>query len=141
MLVPVIVRANFKVTTSQLVTLETIAGSNLPLLFPELQVFNRTATTCALTISGQRSLLFSSQPDADFNGTVNTTLFSAVSLAAGQNMMVSGLGQSLTPTGYGVSTNITLANAGPAAEALVSLVLKGMVETSLQVDPLLIVNV
>lgn len=141
MLVPALVRANYKVTTSQTVTLESILGSNLPLLFPEILVYNRTGTACSLTTSGLRRVTFTNQSDADFDGNVTSTLFTTFSLAAGLGQKLSGLDQSLLPSEYGVTTEITFANAGPAAEVWVSLVIKGMVETSLQADPLLVVNV
>ena len=139
MLVPVIVRANFKVTTSQDVVLETIAGQNLPLLFASLQVLNRTGATSTITTEVEKSNSFAGQTDPDFNGTVLTQVGVSQSIGNGQSRTYD-LG-TLMPSGYGVSNTLSLANAGPAVEARVSLVLTGMIETSVQPDPAVIRNV
>lgn len=141
MLIPVLVRASYKVATSQVVVLENLVGSNLPLLFPELYVFNRTPSANSLTVSCVRSTLFLTQPDPDFTGAVNQSIFSPFALGNGQNQKLSGLDFSLTPAAYGVSTTLTLTNGGAAPESWVSLVLKGMIESSVQPDPLVVINV
>jgi hypothetical protein len=141
MLQPVLVRANYKVTTSTLLTLEAMAGSNLPLLFPELWVFNRTPTTNNVTVSGQRKVLFISQPDPDFNGMVSYQTFPTFTLANNTQVKVSGLDYELLSSNYGQTTEITLANAGPAVEAWISVILKGMIDSSVRPDPGLVINV
>lgn len=141
MLVPVLVRANYKIASSATVTLETLAGSNLPILFPEAYVFNRTPTASNITVSGVRVWSYMNTTDPDFTGLVNQPLFSSFSVGNGQNAKLTGLDNSLVPTAYGVSTTLTLSNAGPVATSWVSLVLKGMVESSVSPDPLIVVNV
>jgi len=141
MLTPVIVRANFKVASSQLVTIENLLGSNLPLLFPELIIANRTPTSNAITVAGQRRMVYVGSTDPDFNGVLLYTIFPTFSIAQAQVQKVTGLDYSLTPTGYGQTTEITLTNAGPAATAWVSLIIKGMIETSVKPDPLVNINV
>ena len=141
MLTPVLVRANYKVTSSQLVTIENLLGSNLPLLFPEIIVANRTPTSCAVAVSGQRRLVYLGSTDPDFNGNLLYTPFLSFSVSNGQVQKLSGLDYSLTPASYGQTTEITLTNAGPAAQSRVSLIVKGMIETSVKPDPLVNINV
>jgi hypothetical protein len=141
MLIPVLVRANYKVTTSQVVTLESLAGVNLPLLFPEVWLFNRTPTANSLTVSGQRTLVYLNTADPDFSGSVNQAMFSTFSIGNGQSSKLAGLENSLVPASYNITNTLTLTNAGAAPEAWVSLVLKGMIESSVRPDPLVIVNV
>lgn len=141
MLTPVLVRANYKVTSSQLVTIENLLGSNLPLLFPEIIVANRTPTSCAVVVSGQRRLVYLGSTDPDFDGNLLYTSFLSFSVSNGQVQKLSGLDYSLTPASYGQTTEITLTNAGPAAQAWLSLIVKGMIETSVKPDPLVNINV
>lgn len=140
MLVPVLIRANYKVTTTLNLTLEDVAGGNLPLLFPEAYLFNRTPTPNNLTVTGTRVFSYINPTDPDFAGLVTQSLFS-FSLGNGQNTKLSGLDNSLVPASYGVSTTLALSNAGPAAASWVSLVLKGMIESSVSPDPLVVVNI
>jgi len=141
MLIPVLVRASFKITTSQLVVLENLVGSNLPLLFPEVRVANRTATTSSITVSGQVRNLFVNQPDPDFEGTLLYSPFVDFSVGNGQTQLLSGLSNSLTPATYGVTNEITLTRTSGAAEAWVTLIVKGMIESSVGPDPLVTINV
>lgn len=141
MLTPVLVRANYKIAGAELVILENLLGSNLPLLFPEVTVMNRTTSTDSVTVSGQIRHLFTNQTDPDFNGAVLYSPFVDFSVGDGQVQVIPGLPNSLTPSSYGVTTEITLTNSGPAAEAWVSLVVKGMVETAISPDPLVTINV
>jgi len=141
MLRPVLVRANYKITGATLVTLENILGANLPLLFPQVTVMNRTTSANSLTVSGQVRHLFTNQTDPDFNGAVLYSPFVDFSVGNGQVQVVPGLPNSLLPGSCGVTTELTLTNSGPAAEAWVSLVVRGMVETSVNPDPLLTINV
>ncbi len=142
MLVPVRLVANYKVSTSEQVVLEDLLGSNLPLLFPDVTVINRTPTNCSLSVAGIRRFTFLTQTDSDFDGVLNATLFTTFSLGIGLSQKLSGLDQSgLLPSSYGVIHQLTLSNAGPAAAAWVTLVVKGLVESSIQPDPLVVVNV
>jgi hypothetical protein len=81
------------------------------------------------------------QADPDFNGLVSTTLQSST-VANGASLMVGTqvLGQSLVPTRFGASTELTVSNLGAAAEAKVTVLVRGMVETSVQPDPLVVFN-
>lgn len=142
MLIPVRVYANFKVTTSTSVTVEDLLGSNLPLLFPDIFVSNRTPSTCTVTVAGIRSFLYLNQTDSDFDGTFTSPLFTTFSIGDGLGTVIPGLSQSgLLPSSYGQTTQLTFTNAGPAAEAWVSVVVKGMIESSVLPDPLVVVNV
>ncbi len=141
MLTPVLVRANYKVASSQLVTIENLLGSNLPLLFPEVIVANRTPTSCAITVAGQRRLVYVGSTDPDFDGNLLYTPFLSFSVSNGQVQKLTGLDYSLTPSSYGQTTEITLTNAGPAAEARVSLIIKGMIESAVSPDSLVNINV
>lgn len=141
MLIPVLVRANYKVSSSQLLTLENLVGANLPLLFPEVLVANRTPTACSMTVVGQRRLLFTNSADPDFDGNLLHPLFSMFSVSQGLLQKISGLDYSLTPAAYGQTTEITLTNAGPAAEAWVSLIVKGLIESAVSPDPIVNINV
>ena len=139
---PVIVRANFKIAVSQTVTLETLLGVNLPLMFPDVLVLNRTPTACSITVAGIRRLTYASQSDPDFDGVVTYPLFTTFAMAEGSLQKLSGLDQSgLLPSSYGSVTEITFTNSGPAATSWVSLVIKGFIESSVSPDPLVIVNV
>jgi hypothetical protein len=140
MLVPVLVRANYKISTSLSVTLENIVGANVPLLFPEVYVHNRSPDPVSVSVTGLRDSTYLNQSDPDFNGIVSQSLFSALSLGQGQSVKLPGLDYSLVPSAFGVTTSLTLSNAGPAAEAWVSLVVKGMIESSVSPDPLVVVN-
>ena len=141
MLVPVFVRANYKITTSQVVTLESIVGSNLPLLFPEVVLHNRTEESCNVTVLMQQSAVYLNQSDPDFNGSVSRSLCPTFSLADGTSAKLTGLDNSLLPTSQSISNILTLSNAGPADEAWVSLVVRGFIESSMRSDPLAVVNV
>jgi hypothetical protein len=141
MLTPVLVRANYKVSSSQLVTIENLLGSNLPLLFPEVLVANRTPTSCAVTVSGQRRLVYVGSADPDFDGVLMMSPFLTFSVSDGQVAKLMGLDYSLTPSGYGQTTEIVLTNSGPAAQAWVSLIIKGMIESAVSPDPLVNINV
>lgn len=142
MLIPVNVRANYKISTSLAVTLENLVGSNLPLLFPEVLALHRTPTTCNLTIAGQRSLNFINQVDPDFDGLFTGPLFTTFTLGQGLLAKLTGLDQSgLLPAAYGQTTVLTFTNAGPAVEARLTLVIKGLIESSVMPDPLAVVNV
>jgi hypothetical protein len=141
MLRPILVRANYKVTGATLVTLESLVGNNLPVLFPEVTVMNRTGAAGSLVISGETNTVFTNQTDPDFNGAVTYTPFSSFSLGDGQTGLLSGLPNRLMPSDYGITTEVTLTNAGPAAEILASVIISGMVETSVSPDPLVVINV
>jgi hypothetical protein len=141
MLVPVLVRANYKIAASLNLTLEGLAAGNLPLLFPELYVFNRTPEPGNLTVAGVRVHSYINQADPDFTGLVNQPLFSTFAISNGQSTKLYGLDNSLLPQNYGISTSLKLTNAGPAAGSWVSLVLKGMIESSVSPDPIAIINV
>ena len=141
MLIPVLVRASYKIPTSFTVTLENILGSNLPLLFPEVEVMNRTTAACTVTLDGERRNVFTAQPDPDFDGAVLTPLFSTFSVADGLEAPVPGFANSLTPATYGVTNEITMLNAGPAAEVWVTLVIRGFIESAVSPDPLVTINV
>ena len=142
MLIPVLVRASYKVTTTQLVTLENIVGSNLPLLFPEVWVSNRTpAVNSPIAISGEVRNVFSGSPDPDFDGAILYAPFIDFSLSEGQTSKLTGLSNSLTPASSGITTEISITRAGLAAEAWVSLLVKGMIESSVSPDPLVTINV
>jgi hypothetical protein len=123
------------------VIIENLLGSNLSLLFPEVIVANRTPTTCAVTVSGQRRLLYVGSTDPDFDGNFLYTMFSSFSVGAAQVQKLTGLDYSLTPSSYGQTTEITLSNAGPAATAWVSLIIKGVIESAVSPDPLVNINV
>jgi hypothetical protein len=141
MLVPVLVRANYKIAAVLNLTLENLVAGNLPLLFPEVYIFNRTPDPNNLTVAGVRVHSYLNQADPDFTGLVNQPLFSSFSIGNGQNVKLPGLDNSLVPTNYGISTQLTLTNAGPAAGSWVSLVIKGMIESSVRPDPAVVVNV
>lgn len=147
MLVPVLVRANYKVESSVTLVLENLVSGNLPLLFPEAYLFNRTPEPNSLTVTGVRSWSYMNQSDPDFDGLVNQPLFTSIamsnsfSVGNGQTTKLVGLDDSLFPVGYGVSTTLTLSNAGPNAVSWVSLVLKGMIDSSVRPDPLAVVNI
>lgn len=141
MLIPVLVRANYKVSSSQLLTLENLVGGNLPLLFPEVLVANRTPTACSVTVAGQRRLTYVNSVDPDFDGNFLYSLFPTFSVSQGLLQKLSGLDYSLTPAAYGQTTEITLTNAGPAAQARVSLIIKGFIESAVSPDPLVNINV
>lgn len=142
MLVAVLVRASYKVATSQVVTLENIVGENLPLLFPEVQVMHRTPAANSLTISGEERNVFTNQPDSDFDGAVLTPLFTTFAVADGTTAVLTGLKNSLLPAApYGITTEVTLTNAGPEAEAWVTLVVRGMIESSVSPDSFVTINV
>lgn len=137
MLVPVLVKANYKIATTLTVSLETLAGANLPLLFPEAYVFNRTPSASSVSVAGARVLSYLNTSDPDFTGLVTQPLFSS-SIGNGQNVKLTGLDNSLVPANYGVTTNLTFSNAGPATTGWISLVLKGMIESSVSPDPLVV---
>lgn len=141
MLTPVLIRASYKITTAELVVLETLIGSNLPLLFPEVSIMCRTATDDAVTVSGQVRTLFTNQPDPDFDGAVLFAPFSSFSVGDGATASITGLPYSLLPASYGVTTEITLTHVGPAAESEVSLICRGMVETGVSPDAGVVINV
>lgn len=141
MLVPVLVRANYKIAASLNLTLEGLVAGNLPLLFPELYIFNRTPDPNNLNVTGVRVHSYINQADPDFTGLVNQPLFSTFAISNGQSTKLPGLDNSLLPQKYGISTNLTLTNAGPAAGSWVSLVLKGMIGSSVSPDPIAIINV
>lgn len=141
MLVPVIVRASYKIPVTLTVTLESVLGSNLPLLFPEVEIMNRTPTACSVTVSGETRNLFVNQPDPDFDGAVLSPLSATFSVGEGLTASVSGLGNTLLPTANGITTELTLVNTGPAAEARVSLVIRGLIESAVSPDPLVTINV
>jgi len=138
MLVPVLVRANRKISTSLELTLENIVGSNLPMLFAEIEVINRTETASSVVIEGERVNSYVDQVDPDFNGIVTTSMFVSQSIGMDQSMRFT-VG-SLTPSNYGVSTVFTFTHAGPALESWVSIVLRGMIESSVRPDPAVIIN-
>ena len=140
MLVPVLMRVNVKVTGATVLTLENLLGSNLPLLFPEITIMNRTVAADSLTVSGQTRHVYTNQTDPDFNGAVLYATFTSFSVGNGQTQRITTLPNSLTPTPYGVTTEVTLTNSGPEPEALVSVVIKGMVETAVSADPRVISN-
>ena len=141
MLVPVLVRANYKIAASLTLTLEGLVGGNLPLLFPEVYLFNRTPTANNLTVAGVRIHSYLNQNDPDFTGLVNQSLFTSFAISNGQNVKLTGLDNSLVPQTYGISTQLTMTNAGPSSGSWVSLVIKGMIESSVKPDPLVVYNV
>ena len=65
MLVPVVLQANRKISTTLILTLEDLVGANLPLLFPDVTVYNRTPTNSVVTLQGQRRVAYANQADAD----------------------------------------------------------------------------
>jgi len=141
MLTPVLVRASYKVSGAELIVLEDLLGSNLPLLFPEVQVMNRTETACTVTVSGLVRNVFTNQPDPDFNGAVTFSPFLDVSLADGQTATLTGLPGVLTATKHNITTEITLTNSGPAAEAWLTLLVRGMIESAVSPDAAVTINV
>lgn len=141
MLVPVLVRANYKIAASLNLTLEGLVAGNLPLLFPEVYVFNRTPDPNNLTVAGVRVHSYINQADPDFTGLVNQPLFTSFAISNGQSIKLTGLDNSLVPQNYGISTQLTMTNAGPSAGSWVSLVIKGMIESSVKPDPLVVYNV
>ena len=141
MLRPVVIRANYKVASSHTVTLESICGINLPLMFPKLQIWNRTPTACNVTINAVTNVFLMNQVDPDFNGTITSPTFSSLALATGTNSGILQLPQTLEPVLYGMTTVLTLTNAGPAAEARITLLLQGLIESSVVPDPLLVITI
>ena len=143
MLIPVILRADFKIATGSPVTciLENLLSNNLPLLWPEVLVMNRTVAAGSVTISGVTNHSFQNRADADFNGLVATTPFLPFVLGSGTDQKVSGLSNTLLPTSAGVTNEITFDNAGVETPALISLELTGWIESAVSPDPLTIVNV
>ena len=139
---PILIKANYKITTSQLITLESIIGSsNLPVLNPRFSILNRTPSPCNITVSAQRRMVFVNQVDPDFNGTVLEPVFTSFSLSAGTTSGIRTLPLDLLPAGYGITTELTIANSGPAIQARVTLLVMGQVESSVMLDPLLIINI
>lgn len=136
MLKPSILRANYKVAATQTLILENV--SSLPLLFPSIQVMNRTpiGTPASLELTITSKVLFANQADPDFNSIVNTT--SVVVIAAGDSHQVDL--STLLPTACGVTTEVLLTNLGPAPEVRVSIVLRGLIESSIAPDPHLVVQ-
>jgi len=141
MLIPVLVRASYKIPTSLTVTLENLLGTNVPLLFPQVEVMNRTTSACTLTVSGDVRHVFLASPDPDFDGAVLDPLFTTFAVGDGLTAPLPGLSNSLVPAKYGITNEITLLNSGPAGEAWVSLVVRGMIESSVGPDPLVTINV
>jgi hypothetical protein len=141
MLRPILVRANFKIVTSEVVTLESLCGLNLPLMFPQVQLWNRTPTASSVTVSALKSTVLLNQADPDFNGTITNIPFPSFALANGTSSSLLPLTQALVPAGYGTTTVLTLARASGAAEARVTLLVMGLIESSVVPDPLLVVNV
>jgi len=141
-LTPVLLKANYKVTTatSLVLTVEDLLASNLPLLFPELVVFNRTPTADTIALTLVRKIVYLNSTDPDFDGVVSTTL-SNPSIGQGVSATLALGTYSLVPSNYGITHELTVANAGAALEARVSLVLRGMIESSVHPDPLVIQNV
>jgi hypothetical protein len=117
-----------------------LLASNLPLLFPELVAINRTPTADTVSLSLVRKIAYLNSTDPDFDGVVSTAL-SSITIGQGVSGTLALSANSLTPSNYGVSHELTIQNAGPAAEARVSLVLRGMIESSVHPDPLVIQNV
>ena len=137
MLVPTTLRANYKVGASQLdVQLESLLGSNLPLLFPTVTVMCRTDSVGVVHSS---TVQFSNQADPDFNGSVVKTN-SAVSLTSGTQADIP-VGNALHTPDHGVSNTLSITKAGPAAEAQVSIFIQGMIETSISPDANTSINV
>ena len=130
MLVPVLIRINARVEFASSFVLETLAGINLPLLFPDLRVFNRS-TANSVSVSVERTHTYLNQADPLFTGTFVETLQPVVTIGAGSRVAVTpdALGQSLLGTGTGLSTSLVLSNAGPELVALVSFELRGLIET------------
>lgn len=142
MLKPVLARVNYKIAASLTVTLEDLIGSNLPLLFPEVLLLNRTPTACTASVVGNRRVTYVGQSDPDFDGSVITPLFATFGIGSGSATKLSGLDQSgLLPSAYGYTNELTFTNAGPAAELRLSLLVKGLIESSVDPDPLVVVNV
>lgn len=139
MLVPVRITAHYKVTASETVTLEDLAGANLPLLFGELRVYNRTPTADSVTISCMSSTTLTGQTDPDFNGVLEASPFPSASLSNGQTQAYD-IG-TLLAAGSGTVTELEIANAGPAPEARVTVVLSGLIESSVSPDVQTVVNV
>jgi hypothetical protein len=140
MLVPVIVRVNVKVEDDATIVLEDVVETNLPLLFPEVSVFNRNASSGNVTVLFERVTVWADQSDNDFDGTATKTIVSSFSLGANSSSILSLSTNSLTGESYGQTNELTLTNAGPADEVLVSVVIKGMIETSITPDPNVVVN-
>lgn len=141
MLTPVLLKANYKITASPLIlTIEDLLASNLPLLFPELVLLNRTPVAGTVSALLVRKIAYLNSTDPDFDGVVNTTL-SNTTFGQGTSVTLPLGTDSLVPSAYGITHELTVTNAGPAVEARVSIVLKGMIESSVHPDPLVIQNV
>ena len=137
MLVPIVVRANYKVGATKVdVQLESILGSNLPVLFPTVTVMCRTDS---VSVTPSVTTQFTNQVDPDFNGSVVKT-DPIISLTSGTQADIK-LSSTLHPTAQGVSHTLSLAKTGVAVEAQVSILIRGMVETSISPDPQVTVNV
>jgi len=140
MLIPVLVRSSYRISGATTVTLESLLGNNLPLLFPEVVVMNRTATTCSVSVAYDRRVLFTNQPDSSFNGAVVTAL-STVALGEDTESTLGLVPNSLLPTARGVTHELTITNSGPAGEAWVTIMVKGLIESAVSPDPLVTINV
>jgi hypothetical protein len=145
MLVPVLIKYNLRVATSSVVSLEALAGVNLPLMDVDLRVFNRTLSPATvIQASLERTHQYVNQADAAFNGTVTESLVPATSVAAGSLLAVNPttLAQSLIGgAGTGVTTSLTVSHSGPATEALVTVELRGRVEVSFSASSVIVVDV
>ncbi len=140
MLMPVTLRANYKVTLALPITvnLETILGANLPLLFPKLTVYNRTAALGSVMLNLNKTAYWLNQTDADFDGLVITTPYSGA-VANGANTVIT-LG-TLTDAIAGNTHELTLTNLGAEDPALISLEITGMIDSSVGANKQIVQNV
>jgi hypothetical protein len=141
MLIPVFIRVNARVDVASSFVLETVAGANLPLLFPELRVYNRSASS-DLSVMLERTHVYANQSDPLFTGTFTETLLSVVTIGSGESVVASPdvLGQSLLNANAALTSTLTVSNAGPDLTALVSFELRGLIESSYSNNSTMIVN-
>lgn len=145
MLLPVLIRSNYKVEVATPTTLgvENLVASVLPLQDCKIMVHNRSTSAGSVSVTITRTSSFENQSDSDFDGLVTTTPVAAVTVANGTSLTIN-LGDAvgaLLQNSSGVTHSMVVSNLGAVDPALISFEILGVVESAVGVNRQVVVNV
>lgn len=145
MLLPVLIRSNYKVEVATPTTLgvENLVASALPLQDCKIIVHNRSTSAGSVSVTITRTSSFENQSDSDFDGLVTTTPVSAVTVTNGTSLTID-LGEAvgaLLQNSSGVTHSMVVSNLGAVDPALISFEILGVVESAVGVNRQVVVNV
>lgn len=137
---PAIIRKRVRVAagSDEEFVLEDLLGNNTPLLFPIVS-FLVLADSDDVSILVERGVLTTGSVDPDFDGSFTETVLNA-SLTGGASTSLTVSPRSLGPTEHGVEHGVTIEATG-TDPALVLVLVQGLVESAIEADPNLVVNI